>query len=482
MGDKRTVKYNKSAHTILTEKNLLAKMDSKFVTGLAYSFKDASNLYMVLDLKEGGDLKFHLNKEVLFSEERARFYAAQTLLGLEHIHSHGIIYRDMKLENVLLDKHGNCSLSDLGLAVLAQKVRKGYAGTPGYTAPEMVAQHPYDKRVDFFSFGVMVFRFLSGKKPFDVRHRDKTKKKVRKQQLLDQSVLKRHPEFQDKYFSPRAKDLLTHLLRKDPNKRLGKNGIDTIKKHPWFYEIDFVLLSTGSVQPPMKPDINEVKTDSANQSTRQRKEDKFKNVKLTPEFDEELKGFPSVSRGYVQHELVEILKRRAELSEELPQTPDETQFEVGDEVLFRGQKNRKELKEGVVTSVRPLKVKGKTHWFARRYSYVIHKKDKRESEQENNTRKKEPKQETSTPEKQEALPPVSSEASAPNSSKNFSVGEHVYYRNKNGDLKEGIITQLNPLKVRGKNHWFSRKYQYVVKKSEANEPATNTHHGEETIE
>ena len=69
----------------------------------------------------------------------------------------------MKLENVLLDRYGNCSLSDLGLAVAAKQVRKGYAGTPGYTAPEMVAQHPYDKRVDFFSYGVMVFRFLSGK-------------------------------------------------------------------------------------------------------------------------------------------------------------------------------------------------------------------------------------------------------------------------------------------------------------------------------
>merc|ERR1719168_251532 len=193
--DKKIVKYNKSSNTILTEKNLLCKMDSRFVTGLAYSYKDATHLYMVIDLKEGGDLKFHLNKEILFSEERARFYAAQTLLGLEHIHSHGIIYRDMKLENILLDQKGHCSLSDLGLAVKTEKV-KGYAGTPGYTAPEVVSQLPYDRRADFFSYGVMVYRFICGKKPFAVRGGRGKKERRKGRSELDQNVLQMNPEYQ----------------------------------------------------------------------------------------------------------------------------------------------------------------------------------------------------------------------------------------------------------------------------------------------
>jgi len=486
--DKKTVKYNKSSNTILTEKNLLCKMDSRFVTGLAYSYKDATHLYMVIDLKEGGDLKFHLNKEILFSEERARFYAAQTLLGLEHIHSHGIIYRDMKLENVLLDRYGNCSLSDLGLAVAAKQVRKGYAGTPGYTAPEMVAQHPYDKRVDFFSYGVMVFRFLSGKKPFDVRHREKAKKNRRKQTQLDQSVLKRHPEFQPKYFSPRAKDLLTNLLRKDPNKRLGKDGIDTIKKHPWFQEIDFVLLSTGSVDAPFKPNV---RSDSAQQQQRgARRDKKLDSVKLTPEFEDELQGFDSVSHVYVQNELVEILKQRAERSPEFDKFPsvDTSQFEIGDTVLFRGSKGKAELKEGIVTSLKPLKVKGKGHWFSRRYSYVI-KKDASEETQTFEERsspsakppsaKKNSKPTSSIPvEKVEK--PKPSPKSSPVS---FQKGEEVLYRSKpDNEYKVGYVTSVQPLKVKGKGHWFSARYNDVIKKSGGTDEAVGGVAGEQTID
>jgi serine/threonine protein kinase len=85
-----------------------------------------------MDLMLGGDLKFHLINAGRFTEKRARFYAAEVLLGLEHVHSNNVIYRDMKLENVLLDSTGHCKISDLGLAVITKTKIKGYAGTPGY--------------------------------------------------------------------------------------------------------------------------------------------------------------------------------------------------------------------------------------------------------------------------------------------------------------------------------------------------------------
>jgi serine/threonine protein kinase len=119
-----------------------------------------------MDLMLGGDLKFHLINAGRFTEKRARFYAAEVLLGLEHVHNASIIYRDMKLENVLLDHLGHCRISDLGLAVVTKTKIKGYAGTPGYTAPEMIKNKLYGPSADIFSFGVMLYRMLCGSKPF----------------------------------------------------------------------------------------------------------------------------------------------------------------------------------------------------------------------------------------------------------------------------------------------------------------------------
>jgi len=166
--NKKRVSATESAETIMSERNFLADMDSEFVTTLKYAFMDDQTLYLILDLMIGGDLKFHLNNDKTFSEERSRFYAAEVLLGLDHIHSKGIIYRDLKLENVLVDEKGHCKISDLGLAVrMSKELVKGYAGTPGYTAPEVVLSHYYDHIVDFFSLGVMIYRFLCGKNHFN---------------------------------------------------------------------------------------------------------------------------------------------------------------------------------------------------------------------------------------------------------------------------------------------------------------------------
>ena len=194
----------------------------------------------------GGDLKFHLNNELFFSEARSRFHAAEVLLGLEHIHSKSIIYRDMKLENVLLDEKGHCRISDLGLAVQTKDKVKGYAGTPGYTAPEVILMQPYDKTCDFFAFGVMIYRFLCGKKPFGSHIGTAD---------LDKNVLQAKPEFGDDYFSPMAKSLLEGLMEKDPTQRLGANGIDEIKQHAWFDPMDWGLLEAGYLVPPFVPKV-----------------------------------------------------------------------------------------------------------------------------------------------------------------------------------------------------------------------------------
>ena len=204
----------------------------------------------------GGDLKYHLNVQEKFSEDRARFHAAQVLLGLEHIHSKGIVYRDLKLENVLVDENGHVKISDLGLAVSVGhggSVR-GYAGTPGYTAPEVVLGFQYNHIADFFSLGVMVYRCLCGKKPFQRKtHRNRKQDKHRQSSQLDRNVIEMEPEFSPQYFTAAARSILKGLMAKNPLTRLGTHGIHEIKQHPWFEKIDFGLLEAGYLKPPFDP-------------------------------------------------------------------------------------------------------------------------------------------------------------------------------------------------------------------------------------
>jgi len=323
--DKKRVQATDSVDTIMAERKFLSMMDSRFVVCLKYAVMDENCLFLVLDLMGGGDLKFHLNKDERFSETRSRFYAAEVLLGLEHIHSKGIIYRDMKLENVLLDEAGHCRISDLGLAVIKkEKGVKGYAGTPGYTAPEVITNKEYDHLADFFSYGVMVYRFLSGKKPFAKRPDRREKERRRKQKGrrgrgygrgksdLDKNVVEMEPDYPPTYFTESATDFLQLLMKKDPRERLGVNGIEDIKRHRWFAPIDFGLLEAGYLEPPFTPNQDEVNADSLRHLGRSPQDEKFKKVRLTPEFQKKLVRFPFQSPVALQEEVVEVLQKADE--------------------------------------------------------------------------------------------------------------------------------------------------------------------------
>ena len=330
--NKKRVSATESAETIMSERNFLADMDSVFVTTLKYAFMDDQTLYLILDLMIGGDLKFHLNNDKTFSEERSRFYAAEVLLGLDHIHSKGIIYRDLKLENVLVDEKGHCKISDLGLAVrMSNDLVKGYAGTPGYTAPEVVLSHYYDHIVDFFSLGVMIYRFLCGKKPFQSKRRhhgrrhgeNRQENQRRRTTELDRNVVEMEPDFPSQYFVPQAKSILKGLLCKNPKKRMGSNGIDEIKQHPWFDSIDFGLLEAGYLDPPFVPSLDEIHAEQQQHIGRPPKDEIYEREKLKPEFDEQLKAFPYASKKVIQEEIVEVLKKvHAERRKSQPENPD----------------------------------------------------------------------------------------------------------------------------------------------------------------
>lgn len=296
--NKKLVKDKGALDNILEERNVLSMLKSRFVTNLKYALQDEENLYLVMDLMIGGDLKFHLANVGRFTEERARFCAAEVLLGLEHIHHASVIYRDVKLENVLLDHNGHCRISDLGLAVVTKVNMKGYAGTPGYTAPEMVRNSLYGRCADFFSFGVLVYRMLAGKKPFAGKsERD-----------LDRAVLYQKPAFPRELFSSSAASLLSGLLSKRAATRLGANGIEEIKHHPFFDSIDWGLLEAGYIDPPFVPnkfDVNALSLKDIGHFDQA----KFRHVKLDERFKERLRNFEFVSVLALQEEMLSVLQK-----------------------------------------------------------------------------------------------------------------------------------------------------------------------------
>ncbi|GAB5357632.1 hypothetical protein AAMO2058_000390500 [Amorphochlora amoebiformis] len=310
--NKKRVRVKNALKNVMEERNVLVLIsDNPFVTNLKYALQDSENLYFIMDLMLGGDLKFHLINEHRFSEDRARFYAAQVLLGLEHIHFHNVIYRDLKLENVLLDHHGNCRLSDLGLAVVTEKPIKGYAGTPGYTAPEMIANHYYTSAVDIFSFGVMVYRMMCGSKPF----------KGSSDHELDKAVMLKSPSFPTDYFTHDSASLLQGLLAKNPERRLGCGGRrksnrthrkmkQPIKDHAFFKTIDWGLLQEGYLDPPFTPTID-VNAPSLRDIGEFNLE-KIKHWKLGPAYIKAFKQFDYVSTQALEEELCKVLVKADE--------------------------------------------------------------------------------------------------------------------------------------------------------------------------
>jgi len=253
-----------------------------------------------MDLMLGGDLKYHLRQaQGRFSERRARFYAAEVLLGLEQLHQQKIIYRDLKFENVLLDSFGHCRLSDMGLARVTDQKIRGYAGTPGYAAPEMMHGHRYGQSVDIFSFGVLLYRMLMGTKPFDGKD-------------LDEAVYHNKPIFPKDRLSKNAIRILDALLQKKPENRLGcgPRGIQEIKEHVFFEKIDWGLIEAGYIDPPFIPRKSKIHTESMKNLEKEKDADrKYDKIKLEEKFNDLTAQFEFISLRALQEEMVKVLEK-----------------------------------------------------------------------------------------------------------------------------------------------------------------------------
>ncbi|KAF9267351.1 Pkinase-domain-containing protein [Marasmius fiardii PR-910] len=241
------VHRNEITHT-LAERLVLAQVNSPFIVPLKFSFQSEQKLYLVLAFVNGGELFHHLQREQRFNEERARFYSAELLLALEHLHELDVVYRDLKPENILLDFTGHIALCDFGLCKLNMKANdktNTFCGTPEYLAPEILCGQGYNKTIDWWTLGVLLYEMLSGLPPFYDENTDTMYQKI----LNDPLVF--GPEI-----SPEAQSILTGLLTRDPTRRLGVNGAEEIRRHRFFENhLDFKLLAQKKIHPPFKPSV-----------------------------------------------------------------------------------------------------------------------------------------------------------------------------------------------------------------------------------
>uniref|UniRef100_A0A8C4U955 G protein-coupled receptor kinase 5 n=1 Tax=Falco tinnunculus TaxID=100819 RepID=A0A8C4U955_FALTI len=220
---------------------------------LAYAYETKDALCLVLTIMNGGDLKFHIYNmgNPGFEEERALFYAAEILCGLEDLHRENTVYRDLKPENILLDDYGHIRISDLGLAVKIPEGEsiRGRVGTVGYMAPEVLNNQRYTLSPDYWGLGCLIYEMIAGQSPFRGR-----KEKVKREEV-DRRVLETEEVYSHK-FSEEAKSICKMLLTKDVKQRLGcqGEGATEVKRHPFFKSMNFKRLEAGMLDPPFVPD------------------------------------------------------------------------------------------------------------------------------------------------------------------------------------------------------------------------------------
>nr|XP_020012789.1 serine/threonine-protein kinase N2 isoform X4 [Castor canadensis] len=237
--------------SLMCEKRIFETVNSvrhPFLVNLFACFQTKEHVCFVMEYAAGGDLMMHIHTDV-FSEPRAVFYAACVVLGLQYLHEHKIVYRDLKLDNLLLDTEGFVKIADFGLC----KEGMGYGdrtstfcGTPEFLAPEVLTETSYTRAVDWWGLGVLIYEMLVGESPFPGDDEEEVFDSIVNDEV-------RYPRF----LSTEAISIMRRLLRRNPERRLGAGEKDAedVKKHPFFRLIDWNALMDKKVKPPFVPTI-----------------------------------------------------------------------------------------------------------------------------------------------------------------------------------------------------------------------------------
>eukprot|EP01121_Diplochlamys_sp_Union-15-3_P012294 TRINITY_DN3665_c0_g2_i4.p1 TRINITY_DN3665_c0_g2~~TRINITY_DN3665_c0_g2_i4.p1 ORF type:complete len:350 (-),score=59.09 TRINITY_DN3665_c0_g2_i4:46-1095(-) len=238
-------KYKQVEH-VKNEKAILLNVSHPGVVKLFYTFNDIDRIYLLMEYVPGGELFLYIRKYGKLPPEIVKYYCAEIILIIEHLHNKDIIYRDLKPENILLDVQGHVKLTDFGFAKHVADMTWTMCGTPDYIAPEVLSGKGHGKAVDWWSLGVLIFEMLAGYPPFTEESTMGLFRKIMEAEKLTMP----------QWFSPEVQDLLRRLLVVDPTRRLGV-GKEDIKLHPFFSDINWQEIKSRERQGPFVPVIRD---------------------------------------------------------------------------------------------------------------------------------------------------------------------------------------------------------------------------------
>lgn len=286
---------NDEAESVKSEKRVFLtanREEHPFLLNLHCCFQTENHIYFVMEYISGGDLMWHIQKS-RFSAKRAKFYACEVLLALKYLHENGIVYRDLKLDNILLTTSGHIKIADYGLCKenMYHKSTTGtFCGTPEFMAPEIIAGKPYERSVDWWAFGILLFQMLLCQSPFKGDDEDEIFNAIENDEV-------RYPISMPRFTVLVLQDLLT----KDPTKRLGSSerDADEVMEHPYFQDVNFDDFLSRNVPVPYVPELS-----SRYDYSHFDKEFTSETPKLTPvetvltsEMQKQFRGFSHISEN-----------------------------------------------------------------------------------------------------------------------------------------------------------------------------------------
>jgi len=237
----------KQVEHVKNEKNILKEINHPFLVDLTWSSKDKSFLYMLFPYVSGGELFSYLRSAGRFNSATTFFYSAEIVSALDYLHSLSVVYRDLKPENLLIDRDGHLKITDFGFAKRISDRTWTLCGTPEYLAPEIIQSKGHNRAVDWWALGILVYEMLAGYPPFF----DDNPFGIYEKILSGKIEWPRH-------IDPVAKDLIKKFLVQDRTKRLGnmKNGTEDVKRHRWFKSVDWEEVYYKQLKPPIIPKVS----------------------------------------------------------------------------------------------------------------------------------------------------------------------------------------------------------------------------------